>query len=394
MGKSAGSAPTAPDPVVTAQAQTQSNVDTARTNAALNRVNQVTPYGNLTYTNSGADWAQQQTQKAYDAYNAGTYTPTQNGGQFDWNTEYQGALNADWNPYKDTWTATTSLSPEQQTLYNQTVQGQTMYGNAALNGLAQLQSKIGSPVDYSSAPAAGTAYQQQGQISPTLTQDAWQAIQPNIGYGAESRARVEDALFQRLAPSQNAQRASMNQSLANQGLTPGSEAYNNAMRALGQQENDARLAVIAQGGQEEALQAGIANQLFSQQANNRDALRDAQNTLFAQQTAARGLFDQEQQQGFNQSNALRQQNIQEQLAARQIPLNEIAALLRGQQVQYPQFTNTAQTQVGNTDLGSLMNGYISSQNNAYNARVQQAASGNATTGAGIGAVATIAAAVI
>lgn len=393
MGKSAGSAPAAPDPVVTAQAQTQSNVETARTNAALNRVNQVTPYGNMTYQNLGDQWASQHTNQMQQAYNAGTYTPGSNNGNFVYQDEYNAALNDPNNPYKDTWQATTTLSPEQQRLYDQTTAGQLMYGDAALRGLSQLQGKIGSPVDYANAPAAGTAYQQQGQIAPTLTQDAWQAIQPNIGYGAESRARVEDALFQRLAPSQNAQRAATNQSLANQGLTPGSEAYNNSMRALGQQENDARLAVIAQGGQEEALQAGIASQLFNQQSSNRDALLNAQNALFGQQTAARGLFDQEQQQGFNQSNALRQQAIQEQLTARQIPLNEIAALLGGQQVQYPQFTNTAQTQQGNTDLASIMNGYISSQNNAYNARVQQAASGNATTGT-IGAAAIAAAVAI
>lgn len=378
---------------MTAQAQTQSNVETARTNAALNRVNQVTPYGNLTYQNLGDQWAQQHTNQMQKAYNAGTYTPGSNNGNFVYQDEYNAALNDPNNPYKDTWQATTTLSPEQQRLYDQTTAGQLMYGDAALRGLSQLQGKIGSPVDYANAPQAGQAYQQQGQIAPTLTQDAWQAIQPNIGYGAESRARVEDALFQRLAPSQNAQRAATNQSLANQGLTPGSEAYNNSMRALGQQENDARLAVIAQGGQEEALQAGIASQLFNQQSSNRDALLNAQNALFGQQTAARGLFDQEQQQGFNQSNALRQQAIQEQLTARQIPLNEIAALLGGQQVQYPQFTNTAQTQVGNTDLSSIMNGYISSQNNAYNARVQQAASGNATTGT-IGAAAIAAAVAI
>ncbi|RAI55920.1 hypothetical protein DOO78_23520 [Roseicella frigidaeris] len=355
-------------------------MDTARTNAALNRVNQVTPYGNLTYTNSGADWAQQQTQKAKAAYDAGTYTPTQNGGQFDWNTEYQGALNADWNPYKDTWTATTSLSPEQQTLYNQTVQGQTMYGNAALRGLSQLQDKIGSPVDYSGVPAAGQAYQQQGQLAPTLTQDAWQAIDPNIGYGAQSRERVEQAMFDRLSPVQAQQRAAQETSLRNQGLTPGSEAYTNAMRDLGQQENDARLAVIAAGGQEEATQANIANTLFNQKASNRDALLNAQNTLFGQQAASRGLFDQEQEQQFNQSNALRQQSINEMLAQRQIPLNEIAALLGGQQVQYPQLQTTPQSNAAGTDYVSLINGQIAAQNNAYNAKVQNAASGNATTG--------------
>lgn len=47
--------PAAPDPVATAAAQTQSNKDTANYTQGLNMVNQVTPYGNLTYsgTNNG-----------------------------------------------------------------------------------------------------------------------------------------------------------------------------------------------------------------------------------------------------------------------------------------------------------------------------------------------------
>lgn len=53
---SSGSAPAPINPVTTAQAQTSSNVDTAKATAQLNNTNQVTPYGNLTYTSTtGAD---------------------------------------------------------------------------------------------------------------------------------------------------------------------------------------------------------------------------------------------------------------------------------------------------------------------------------------------------
>lgn len=44
------SAPAAPDPKETAAAQTASNVSTAKAQARLNSTNQVTPYGNITYT--------------------------------------------------------------------------------------------------------------------------------------------------------------------------------------------------------------------------------------------------------------------------------------------------------------------------------------------------------
>ncbi len=53
MGK--GSAPVPPNPVTTAQAQTASNINTATAQSELNHVNQVTPYGNLTYTQEAGE---------------------------------------------------------------------------------------------------------------------------------------------------------------------------------------------------------------------------------------------------------------------------------------------------------------------------------------------------
>lgn len=53
--KSAPSAPPAPDPQATANAQTGSNIQTAVANARLNRVNQQTPWGSITYTQGPAD---------------------------------------------------------------------------------------------------------------------------------------------------------------------------------------------------------------------------------------------------------------------------------------------------------------------------------------------------
>ena len=54
MGKSS-SAPPAPDYVGAAQATAAGNADAARVATAANRVNQVTPYGNLDYTQNGTD---------------------------------------------------------------------------------------------------------------------------------------------------------------------------------------------------------------------------------------------------------------------------------------------------------------------------------------------------
>jgi len=71
--------PPAPDPKATADAQTSSNLATAQKNAELNRVNQYTPYGNLTYSqNKSPDTFD---QAGYDAamqkYQSGLNPPQQ-----------------------------------------------------------------------------------------------------------------------------------------------------------------------------------------------------------------------------------------------------------------------------------------------------------------------------
>lgn len=52
MGKSA---PKAPDPYKVSDAQSKSNKETAEYNAALNRINQSSPFGSINYTQSGTD---------------------------------------------------------------------------------------------------------------------------------------------------------------------------------------------------------------------------------------------------------------------------------------------------------------------------------------------------
>jgi hypothetical protein len=54
VGKSSPSPPAAPDPNVTAAAQTTSNVNTAAAQAALGNVNQNTPYGATSYQQTGS----------------------------------------------------------------------------------------------------------------------------------------------------------------------------------------------------------------------------------------------------------------------------------------------------------------------------------------------------
>ena len=104
MGKKTPTAPAPPDPVATANAQAAANRETAITQRDLNLINQVTPQGNVNYT-------------------YGQPGPS-------------GVATA---------TATQTLSPGEQGVYNSDVQARQQLGNIANSQLGQLGQSLGTP---------------------------------------------------------------------------------------------------------------------------------------------------------------------------------------------------------------------------------------------------------
>jgi hypothetical protein len=115
----------------------------------------------------------------------------------------------------------------------------------------------------------------------------------------------QEAIMQRLEPSLARQRTSTETQLINQGLRPGTEAYDNAINLLGQQETDARTQAVLQGIN---LDIGANQQGFGQALES-------------------GKF----------GNTAQQQALAQAIQGRQMPLNEITALMSGSQIQNPQF---------------------------------------------------------
>ena len=189
MGKSAPSAPPPPDYAGAAKETAAGNLEAARANIAANRVNQVTPYGSLKYEITGAD------------------------------------------PYGNpTWTATQTLSPEQQRLAD--IQNQLSIGTGELGeqGLGYVRNMISQPFDTSKLPSTG--------FNPSQT--------------------YQEAYMQRLAPQIQQNREKLYQDLANRGIDIGSEAYQRAMFQQAQRENDLLLGATTQGfnvGQQARSQA-------------------------------------------------------------------------------------------------------------------------------------------
>jgi hypothetical protein len=126
------------------------------------------------------------------------------------------------------------------------------------------------------------------------------------------RQRVEDAIMSRLEPRFQRDEEIARTRLQNQGNTPGSEIYNNELENLGQAKTDARMQAILAGGDEQSRLAAL-------QGDTRNAA------------------------------------LQERLAVRNQPINEISTLLGGGQVTVPQFAAPSGASVGQVPIGQYIN---------------------------------------
>ena len=197
MGKDSPSPPAAPDYTGAATATAAGNLEATRAATAANRINQYTPYGSLTYNRDPS-----------------AATPDEG------------------------WSATQTLSPEQQQILQRNQNLSTGLLGTAETGLGKVNELLSNPtIDESrlaSMPISGQS--------------------------------VQDAIMSRLEPQMARRREQMDQNLANQGIPIGSEAYQNSMTDQGQQENDLRINAALQGINTGlgARQQGIQEQTYMQ----------------------------------------------------------------------------------------------------------------------------------
>lgn len=213
-GKGGGSAPPAPDPAATAQAQAQANKEAVLESAKVNQINEVSPYGNLTYT---------------------------------------GEIGS---PER---TRTLTLDPAQQ----QQLEGQrslanalTSFGNNTL--VPQVQSAFNAPLDFSGAYGSNTLF--------------GAGADANLNAGAQA---VERATFDRglnlLQPEFDRQEDRLLSRLANQGIPQGTEAFGDAYQQFTSPRDQAleNLALSAVGaGRNEQSRMINAGQALRQQDIN------------------------------------------------------------------------------------------------------------------------------
>lgn len=340
-------APKSPDPKETAAAQTSTNVATATANSYLGNVNQVTPDGSLNFSYG-------ESRDIYDPTTGQTYkVPTT--------------------------TATQTLSPQQQAIKDQQDKANQNLATLAANQSGRLDNLLATPFSLDSAPAAGnpsalTAPQyQQFAGGPALQTSAGSAGDITKSYDVDfDTSKYEDALMQRINPQLSQSREALETKLINQGLQPGSEAYNRAIDAAGRQENDARYGAILNAGQEQSRLAGLAanqasfqnnaqQQGYAQNMGNVELANSANQQMYQNQSTATGANNALQDQNFNAQqalinaqNAARSQYLNEAYAARSQPINEISALLAGGSVDNPNFVPTQGQSMPTVDYAGLV----------------------------------------
>lgn len=121
-------------------------------------------------------------------------------------------------------TMTQTFSPEQQALYEQSMQTKGLLGGLGIQGAESLQGVVGKNLDFSGAPAAPTA--------------------------GGSRDDVYNAMMTRINEGTDQSRDQKNSDLIAAGIRPGTKAYQDAMFAIDRGANDARQQAIIAAGAE------------------------------------------------------------------------------------------------------------------------------------------------
>ena len=300
-----------------ARQTTAGNMQQAQAATAANRINQSTPYANLQYQQTGTD--------------------------------------AQGNPI---WSANQTLAAPLQSALGNIQQNVANTTQNAFNASPYQAGQVGQGPQFNQI---GNAANLQSQVQ---------------GTGMEGWDRATALINQRLAP-QMAQAAESNTAaLANQGIVPGTKAYENAMRTFNQGQNDLQTQAQLAGSQVQNTMFGqnLAAGQFGNQALTQQNQNQLANLGFNNATGQQGFAN--QLAGTQANNAAQAQNFTQNYNAYNNPLQQLGAFQQGTQPGYVNPYSQA-TVAGPDYLGaySTQNAQAIAAQNAANARTANTQSG-------------------
>ncbi len=227
--------------------------------------------------------------------------PTQNTpwGSMDWTTG--SVIDPSTGKPTTQWTQDMTLNPASQRALDDQMRLTEQRSGLAGGMYDRMAGEFGQPIDF-------------GGANPLQTGPEAGSFDSSSRYYDEAGDAIYGQFERRMEPRFAQQKAAMETQLRNQGLVPGTEAYDYQLNQMQQQQEDSR-----QGA---AYQSTIGAGQEAQRMLGMDM--GAQGQEFAQ-----GM------QGAGFGNQVRQQEISEEMQRRGYTLNEINAILTGQQVQQP-----------------------------------------------------------
>ena len=396
MGKSVATPPV-PDYKEIAKEQGAQNLVAAQQGSRLSNPNMFTPFGTQTVTYSSPTFDEARYNADLAKYNQGNAVnradfmrPSQGGssggesdsmygggGTFFDQAAYDAARQAsgaapDRNAYMTgggTPTVTQTLAPDAQAAVDAQMRVQRRLAELGGTAMDNVQSTLSTPfqptsteiqktfADYGRAQNTIDEYGRAMGAVPLTTQidtSNFSNMPLNAGMTAQN------LILQRLDPTIQAGDRSFAQTLANQGLAPGTEAYNTAFRNREMSKNDLYNQAALQGinldmgARQQQLNEALGIGGFQNQAqlSRANLFNQALGQDYSTALNRAGLYNQALGQDFSQglqraqfSNQAQQQQLAQDFALRSQPINELASIMSGSQVQLPQFTGYTPAQV-------------------------------------------------
>ena len=352
-------------------------------------MNQQTPYGGLEWEPRGSSPI---------SYTGGI-GPGDEGYDPEKNIEYGGTPQ---------YSALQTLSPQQQLILDLGQQAQVGYGQTAVEQLEGVKDRLSSPIDFADTTAAptidvedfvGTAPTASFAGIPQPGQLDYSGLGAAPQFDQAYQDQISQAIRDRADSWQTRDLDRLETRLTNQGINIGSEAWNREMGRYQTGITDFNLAADLQGlqqasqrfGVEQAargLATGELGNIYSAGVSDRDRAVAEASQLFGLEANVRDRAVQEASQLFSLQAGARDRAINELMIQRNQPLNELAAMLSGQQVVQPSFLTPPQPTISAGDLqgatyanyqGALGQQQMANQNNLIGYQAGQQAS-NAMTG--------------
>lgn len=302
------------------------------------------------------------------------------------------------------WTQENTVAPQLQTALDAQISSQNQRSTLANSFMNRVGSEYSQPFDYQNLPAM-TSGGQAGEIRTNVA-DYSPGLNTSFNFGGAPAAPTYDTnyrdtvargLMERMMPVQDYQNRQLQTQLSNQGFKLGSEGYKRGLDELAQRQAAERYNAYDTAGNE--AQRMYSNQMGARQQGVSEAM--AQGNFGNQALGQAQALDinamnamnaaQGQQFGLNQSyanaqNTLRQQAIAEQAQRRGMSLNEMNALMSGQQVNMPNMPQFNQAGISQTPnlMGAMQNTYQANLDaaNAKNAGISNVFGGLTSLGAG------------